>query len=176
MCGVRYMPGRIMVGRRKGSHGAGQLALPGGHLELNETWYECVSREVAEETGLELLSDTANHIFTSNDRMPNDKHYITIFIQAQAKPGSVPQNLEPHKCEGWLFMTPDELLRESAVLFPPLLALLQAGWRPGKVAKAGKARCPGGGGAGKVCPVALGIFAAGVVVGAVLSRVCLRNT
>ena len=46
--------GHILIGKRTGSHGAGTLALPGGHLELHESFYECAAREVYEETGLVL--------------------------------------------------------------------------------------------------------------------------
>ncbi|CDR88356.1 uncharacterized protein SPSC_04183 [Sporisorium scitamineum] len=46
--------GHVLIGKRTGSHGAGTLALPGGHLELHESFYDCAAREVYEETGLIL--------------------------------------------------------------------------------------------------------------------------
>jgi hypothetical protein len=38
--------------------GKGGLALPGGYLELNESWQEGAIREVFEETGIRLKSDS----------------------------------------------------------------------------------------------------------------------
>lgn len=50
--------GYILLGKRLGSHGSGTLALPGGHLELHESFEECAIREVLEETGIELDART----------------------------------------------------------------------------------------------------------------------
>eukprot|EP00979_Chaetoceros_neogracilis_P018571 scaffold10820_cov277-Chaetoceros_neogracile.AAC.2 len=60
--------GSLFAGVRKGSHGAGSLALPGGHLEMMESWEECARREVQEETGLKIIN--INFVHLTNDPMP----------------------------------------------------------------------------------------------------------
>ena len=52
---VYNMDGKILLGKRKGAHGAGEWSLPGGHLEFNESFERCCEREVMEETGICLL-------------------------------------------------------------------------------------------------------------------------
>ena len=60
--------GNVFAGIRKGSHGSGLLALPGGHLELMETWQNCAKREVEEETGLKVTN--VEYLHVTNDPMP----------------------------------------------------------------------------------------------------------
>ena len=116
---------KVWAGTRKGSHGASSLALPGGHLEMNETWADCAAREVEEEMGLEVTNIRFFH--ATNDIMETEeKHFVTIFMVAeQLDPGEVPKNLEPDKCEGWNTYTVEDLVERDSQLFLPLANLLQ---------------------------------------------------
>lgn len=92
--------GVVLVGKRKGSHGEGTWTVPGGHLEMGESVQDCARREVLEETGLELTK--VSHAFeTTEDIFSEDKHYITLWVEAEIAEDAVAQNMEPHKCEGW---------------------------------------------------------------------------
>ncbi|EQC35040.1 hypothetical protein SDRG_07280 [Saprolegnia diclina VS20] len=117
-------PGCVLIGVRKGSHGAGKLALPGGHLEFGESWEECAIREVKEETNLDIANPTL--AYTTNDYMVADeKHYITIFMQATITATQVPELTEPDKCEGWVWQdwASLKLPELQARLFMPLQQL-----------------------------------------------------
>jgi 8-oxo-dGTP diphosphatase len=115
----------VLLGRRKGSHGAGTWALPGGHLEFGESVEDCARRETAEETGLRLKMIRLGPY--TNDLMPSEgKHYVTVFVQASVEPGE-PQVLEPEKCEGWSWFRWSELPEN---LFLPLKNLLKQGFSP----------------------------------------------
>ncbi|KAJ2899205.1 Polyketide cyclase/dehydrase and lipid transporter [Zalerion maritima] len=93
--------GEILVGERKGSHGAGTIALPGGHLEPNESFATCAEREVLEETGLGTTG--LSQVALTNDIFVNEgKHYITIFVVCRMNdPKAEPQVLEVNKCNWW---------------------------------------------------------------------------
>lgn len=72
---------RILVGKRKGSHGAGLLAVPGGHLEFGESYNTCCDRELIEEIGINFDGDY-KQIGFSEDFFNHDgllKHYITLY-------------------------------------------------------------------------------------------------
>ncbi|KAK5133555.1 hypothetical protein LTR08_007594 [Meristemomyces frigidus] len=105
---------RFILGVRKGGHGAGTLALPGGHLEHGETFEQCAAREVKEETGLDVhhvrFCTATNSVFEGTG-----KHYVTIFMTALAglegdgvtEPEA--RLMEPDKCEGWQWLTFDDM-------------------------------------------------------------------
>lgn len=56
---------RVLLGKRRGAHGAGTWALPGGHLNPGENIAQCAIREVLEETALELR--TVSHAGFTDD-------------------------------------------------------------------------------------------------------------
>lgn len=67
----------------------GTYALPGGHLEFQESFEACASREVFEETGLRLEPDELRFFTCTNNILTNDggKHYVTIFMVGRAHQG-----------------------------------------------------------------------------------------
>jgi ADP-ribose pyrophosphatase YjhB (NUDIX family)/ribosomal protein S18 acetylase RimI-like enzyme len=118
--------GRVLLGRRRGAHGAGDWALPGGHLEFGETPEACAARELAEETGLRAAA-LRRAPFTSDVLDADSRHYVTLFLVADGITGD-PRRLEPHKCDGWSWHDWDAL---PEPLFRPLATLRGSGWRPG---------------------------------------------
>ncbi|OZJ03957.1 hypothetical protein BZG36_03249 [Bifiguratus adelaidae] len=115
---------RMLIGKRKGSHGAGTWQLPGGHLEFGESFEECARREVLEETNLEV-SD-ATFLTATNDIMHDEnKHYVTIFMLCKVD-ASAAQNvrvMEPHKCECWHWIPLSDLKNEQSTYRPLFLPL-----------------------------------------------------
>lgn len=101
--------GGVLLGLRRGSHGAGEWSFPGGHLEWGETVFETAKREVREETGLEInkmelisVADEMRYIKTDN------KHYLNIGVKAKYF-GGEPRIMEPEKCKEWRWFGLDEL-------------------------------------------------------------------
>lgn len=116
---VVVQEGKVLLGRRKGAHGAGEWSLAGGHLEFGESVEACAKRELAEETGLNALSIELGP--WTNDILEADKHYITIFVFIPHFEGQL-QLLEPHKCEGWHWFEWNAL---PTPLFLPVQSLIK---------------------------------------------------
>ncbi|CAI7613020.1 uncharacterized protein N7487_001201 [Penicillium crustosum] len=100
--------GKFIIGKRKGSIGAGTWGLPGGHLEFGESFETCAARETLEETGLKI-EDMRFLTATNSIMKAENKHYITIFIGGVCEEGVDPQVIEPEKCDGWEWISWDEL-------------------------------------------------------------------
>src|SRR3989344_8223566 len=90
--------GKVLVSRRKTSHGAGSFSFTGGHLEYMESFEECAKRETREECGIEIKN--VKFLFLSNLKRYAPKHYVHIQLITDWKSGE-PRVLEPEKTEEW---------------------------------------------------------------------------
>lgn len=90
--------GKVLLGLRKNSHGAGEYSFPGGHLEHLESFATCARRETQEECGLEITN--IRFQFLANLTAYAPKHYTHVGLLADWKSGE-PQELEPDKHGQW---------------------------------------------------------------------------
>lgn len=115
-----FKNGQVLLGKRKGSHGRGQYAFPGGHLEFGESFAECAKRECREEAGIEIKN--IRFLRLSNIKKYQGKHYVDVGLLADWKSGS-PKVLEPTKLESWEWYDLDDLPKP---LFEPEQHYLEA--------------------------------------------------
>ena len=127
---------KVLMGKRKGSHGVGTWGFPGGHLEWFEELMGCAYRELEEETGLgrkniSYMEEDASA--ATNDFFPEEnKHYITLFMRAKLKLEDsenypIVKNMEPEKLEEWKWF---EWNRFPSGLFLPVSNLVKQGYNP----------------------------------------------
>jgi len=83
--------GKVLLQKRIGAHGAHTWGLPGGHMEYGEMPEQTAAREAKEEVNAEIKN--ARVVGITNDFMPHDqKHYITIFMEAEYSGGEIKAN------------------------------------------------------------------------------------
>lgn len=97
--------GKVLLGKRKNTHGAGEYAFPGGKLEWWESFEECAKRETREEAGIEI--ENIRFLRLLNFKLYK-KHFVDVGVLADWKSGE-PQVCEPEKCEGWEWYDIDKL-------------------------------------------------------------------
>jgi 8-oxo-dGTP diphosphatase len=112
--------GQVLLGQRKGAHGVGSWATPGGHLEFGESVETCAKRELLEETGLMPLSLRLGP-WVENIMEEGRKHYVTLFVFVDSFVGE-PVLLEPDKCGGWKWFAWDYLPQP---LFPSIVSIIK---------------------------------------------------
>lgn len=123
--GVMIMKdGKVLLGKRKGSHGAGEYAWPGGHFEYMESFEDCAKREVHEETGMQIQKIRFLRLLNLKDYAP--KHYVDIGLICEWKSGE-PQVMEPDRCEGWSWYDVDDLPQPLFSTLPSYIEAYKTG-------------------------------------------------
>ena len=105
--GVIEDRGKILVLRRAPSmtYKPGAWDLPGGHLAANETFEECLAREVAEETGLTIEID---RLLCAN-KAPGP--YVQLIFACRPAGASRDVTLRPYEHAEWRWATLEEIVQ-----------------------------------------------------------------
>jgi 8-oxo-dGTP diphosphatase len=116
---------KVLLMKRKGSHGHGTWSTPGGHLDFGETLEGCAVRESKEEVGVDVF-DVRFRCVTNDVFEAEEKHYITLWFEG--KPVGEPTIAAEREVEeiGWfawdslpqpLFLPLENLVRQHS--YPP---------------------------------------------------------
>ena len=98
--------GMVLLGQRRGSHGAGEFAFPGGHLEYMESFEACAKRETQEECGIEIAN--IRFQFVANVTTYAPRHYVHIGLLADWQDGT-PEAREPEASGPWAWYDVEHL-------------------------------------------------------------------
>ena len=117
--------GEILIGKRKGAHGAGTWSLPGGKLVFMKSAAQQIRDELEEETGIVLSPHHFLQLgWVDNIWMDPEKgqqHWVTLFTEADYTfTKAQPKVMEPDKCEEWRWADPFTLRNGRYELFHPL--------------------------------------------------------
>jgi 8-oxo-dGTP pyrophosphatase MutT (NUDIX family) len=74
--------GGLLCVRRAIPPGQGRLALPGGYIDLNETWQQAAARELFEETGIRVEAGEVEHFRTHSSTLGDG----VLLIFGRARP------------------------------------------------------------------------------------------
>lgn len=115
-----FKDGKILLGKRKGSHGEGEYAFTGGYLEHNESFEGCARRETLEEAGITIKNVDFLCLANVDKFLP--QHILCIGVTAQWESGE-PKVLELDKRESWAWYDLDNL---PGPLFYPTKIMIDA--------------------------------------------------
>lgn len=113
---------KVLLMKRKSSKKIGDntWSIPGGHLEMFESFEKAIKRETLEEVGIKIKN--LKFIDITNDfYFKADKHYVTIFYKAEYLSGT-PEVKEPKKCKEVKWISIDSFPKK---LFLPIKNLFK---------------------------------------------------
>lgn len=124
--------GKVLLGKRHQDpdkadselHGEGTWTMPGGKLDFGESFENCASRELSEETGIK--GKKFQVISLTNDIAP-DAHFVTIGLLCEEWEGE-PKAMEPDEITEWRWFDLNDLPRP---VFWPSQEILE-NYRAGK--------------------------------------------
>jgi 8-oxo-dGTP diphosphatase len=73
---------KVLLMKRKGSHGTGTWSTPGGHLDFGESLEGCAAREAKEEVGVDVV-DIRFRSVTNDVFEETGKHYVTVWMEGK---------------------------------------------------------------------------------------------
>jgi 8-oxo-dGTP diphosphatase len=117
---------KILLASRKSSHGAGEFAGPGGHLEIGETIEACALRELAEEAGSGIKVKNIRFLCFINLKRYLPKHYAHIHMVADWDSGE-PKVMEPDKQDSWGWYAIDNLPQPLFAAMPEVIEAYKTG-------------------------------------------------
>jgi 8-oxo-dGTP diphosphatase len=119
-----FKDGKILLGKRKGAHGAGEYGGTGGHLEHMESIIECAKRETREEAKIEITNVRFLCLTNVKDYAP--KHYIDIGMIADLESGD-PTVVESDKRESWDWYDINDLTKPLFGMLPNYIEAYNTG-------------------------------------------------
>ena len=117
-----FKDGKVLLGKRKSSHGAGEFCGTGGHFEYMESFEGCAKRETLEEAGIEI--ENIQFLCLNNVKEYAPKHYVDIGLTADWKSGE-PKVMEPEKLESWNWYDINNLPEPLFSMMPTILKLIK---------------------------------------------------
>jgi len=116
---------RVLFGKRVVASEEFVWQLPGGWIELGEFPEQAASREVAEETGLEL--NELRFVGLTNNKFSDQDQSISIYFEGECSNPEQKDNRESARCEQWVWMQWQELQNN---LYLPLQLLKDTDYQP----------------------------------------------
>ena len=105
---IKNAEGKILIGKRIGSH-APFYSIPGGNLEIGESFEQAAIREIKEETNLTIKKPQVIAVTNNLETYEKERlHYISVILYTDTATGKL-RIVEPEKCEEWIWCDPKNL-------------------------------------------------------------------